>query len=154
MNTPAEWLNALSEKVCLPLDFDEHGQCFLMLDDRLMMSIRRVDDAVVLYGMLGEFPAPVPASLCMRVLAENLALSEAGGGGIGYDDDTGAMMLIERVRDAGFGADAFVDAVAAFSSRLERLIEALEAADTGDGDADAGAWHRPLDPRAIRAMRG
>jgi len=126
MNAHAEWLNALSEAAGVPLDFDEHGQCFLLLDAQLMISIRDRPDALVLYGMVGEFPAHAPAELWRRMLAFNLDLSETGGGGLGLDEDTMAVMLIERVASATLGACEFVDAFEAFASRLESLIGTFE----------------------------
>ncbi|WP_217591320.1 chaperone SicP [Burkholderia sp. GbtcB21] len=126
MNVHAEWLNALSEAAGVPLDFDEHGQCFLLLDGQLMISIRDRPDALVLYGMVGEFPAHPPAELWRRMLAVNLDLLETGGGSFGLDEDTAAVMLIERVATATLSAREFVDAVEAFASRLESLIGTFE----------------------------
>ncbi|KWC24945.1 hypothetical protein WL48_29745 [Burkholderia ubonensis] len=133
MTLPSECLAALAERIRLPLEFDEHGQCFLLLDAKLMISVRSVDDALILYGMLGEFPEYASAAFCKRVLAATLDVSEAGGG-IGYDEDTGALMLIERVPMARFGAgaSAFVDVFDAFSSRLEHLLVAFEDACASD----------------------
>ncbi|KVP46037.1 chaperone SicP [Burkholderia ubonensis] len=126
MNAHAEWLNALSEAAGVPLDFDEHGQCFLLLDGQLMISIRDRPDALVLYGMVGEFPAHAPAELWRRMLAVNRELLETGGGSFGLDEDTAALMLIERVATATLSAREFVDAVEAFASRLESLIGTFE----------------------------
>ncbi|KVZ74634.1 molecular chaperone [Burkholderia ubonensis] len=126
MNAHAEWFNALSEAAGVPLDFDEHGQCFLLLDGQLMISIRDRPDALVLYGMVGEFPAHAPAELWRRMLAVNLELLETGGGSFGLDEDTAALMLIERVATATLSAREFVDAVEAFASRLESLIGTFE----------------------------
>ncbi|AJY39638.1 MULTISPECIES: chaperone SicP [Burkholderia] len=150
MNTHTEWLNALGEAAGMPLDFDENGQCFLLLDAQLMISIRERPDALVLYGMVGEFPAHAPAELWRRMLAINLDLAEAGGGGLGFDGDTAAVMLIERIATANLGAREFVDAFEAFASRLESLIGAFEQV----GIYDAGARDRPADSRAARALRG
>ncbi|KVD73638.1 molecular chaperone [Burkholderia sp. ABCPW 14] len=150
MNTHTEWLNALSEAAGVPLDFDEHGQCFLLLDTQLMISIRDRPDALVLYGMLGEFPAHAPAQRWRRMLAVNLDLSETGGGGLGLDEDTAAVMLIERIATANLGVREFVDAFEAFASRLESLIDTFERMDACDADAR----DRPADSRAARALRG
>ncbi|AIO69818.1 chaperone SicP [Burkholderia oklahomensis] len=149
MNTHTEWLNGLSEAAGVPLDFDEHGQCFLLLDTQLMISIRDRPDALVLYGMVGEFPAHAPAELWKRMLAVNLDLSETGGGSLGLDEDTAAVMLIGRVATANLGVHEFVEAFDAFASRLERLIDTLERM----GVCDAGARDRPAESRVARLNR-
>ncbi|MCU9952194.1 chaperone SicP [Burkholderia sp. BKH01] len=150
MNTHTEWLDTLSEAAGVPLDFDEHGQCFVLLDGQLMISIRDRPDALVLYGMVGEFPADAPAEMWKRMLAVNLDLSEAGGGGLGLDEDMAAMMLIERIATANLDVREFVDAFEAFASRLESVIGTFEQM----GAYDAVVRDRPADSHAARAWRG
>ncbi|WDD90777.1 chaperone SicP (plasmid) [Burkholderia sp. FERM BP-3421] len=147
MNLPSECLAALAGRVRLPLEFDAHGQCFLLLDGTLMISLRRVEKAVILYGMLGECPEYASAAFCKRVLAATLDVSEAGGG-IGYDEETGALMLIERVPMARLGADAnaFVDAFDAFATRLEHLLVAF-----GDAGASETQWRAQATDERLRA---
>ncbi len=146
MTLPSDCLAALAERIRLPLEFDEHGQCFLLLDEKLMFSLRDVDEALILYGMLGEFPEYASAAFCKRVLAATLEVSEAGGGGIGYDEETGALMLIERVPTARLGADAFVETFDAFSTRLEHLLAAFE-----DARASDAQWRAPATGMRHRA---
>ncbi|MFG6690852.1 T3SS chaperone BicP [Burkholderia pseudomallei] len=150
MNTHTEWLNALSEAAGVPLEFDEHGQCFVLLDTQLMISIRDRPDALVLYGMVGEFAEHAPAQCWKRMLAVNLDLSEAGRGGLGLDDETGAVMLIERVATANLGGREFVDVFEAFASRVESLIDTFEQAGAYDADARGLSADSHAAARALR----
>ncbi|AOJ73485.1 MULTISPECIES: chaperone SicP [Burkholderia] len=149
MNAHTELLNALSKATGVTLGFDEKGQCFLLLDEQLMISIRDRSDALVLYGMVGEFPPHAPADFWRRMLVVNLDLSESGSG-LGLDDEAGAVMLIERIATANLESREFVDALAVFASRLEGLIDAFARM----GAYDARTWDAPAESRTACVQLG
>lgn len=129
-------LNALGLETGLDLSLDENGQCALLLDDRLMISIRAVEGAFIYYGMLGEFPGRLDDGRLQRLLALNTRLVEDGLG-IGIEPDTEAVLLLGKVQIAHLDALGFSQSVAGFADSLEALIELFD--DDGDEGPDGPA---------------
>lgn len=125
MDKNTELLNSLGRTIGMELTFDLHGQCFLLLDQRLMLSIRSLPDSLILYGMLGEFSDNGSAGLWQQTLALNLTLTEAGEGSLVLDESTDAVMLVKHLTSDMLSSHDFAEAVDRFATRLEQLLAYL-----------------------------
>ncbi|CAB3720789.1 Tir chaperone [Achromobacter denitrificans] len=133
-------LQALSKTIGLELAFDERRHCMLMLDEDILISIRCLDDDTLgLYGLLSEFPEPLPAQDLMQLLSMNFLLMERCGMSIGVDRATDAVLLLERLPVEAVTAEAIGDRVAQFADQVRKLIDWLRARDQSrqSGEAEA-----------------
>ncbi|WCH23625.1 chaperone SicP [Aeromonas salmonicida] len=125
MDKNAELLNSLGRTIGMELTFDQRGQCFLLLDQRLMLSIRSLPGSLIVYGMLGELDVNGSADFWQQALALNLTLTEAGEGSLVLDDSTGAVMLVKHLTSDMLSSHDFAEAVDRFATRLEQLLASL-----------------------------
>ncbi|WP_081955236.1 CesT family type III secretion system chaperone [Achromobacter sp. RTa] len=133
-------LQALSKTIGLDLAFDERRHCMLMLDEDILISIRSLDDDTLgLYGLLSEFPQPLPAEDLMQLLSMNFLLMERCGMSIGLDRATDAVLLLERLPVAMVSADDIGDRVAQFAEQVRKLIDWLGARDEPRQSAEGRA---------------
>jgi len=135
MDKNAELLDSLGRAIGMELTLDPHGQCFLLLDQRLMLSIRSLPGSLIVYGMLGEFSANGSAGFWQQALALNLTLAEAGEGSLAFDDSTGAVMLVKHLPSDTLSSHDFIEAVDRFATRLEQLIASLGEMESFDAPA-------------------
>lgn len=126
MEKQTQLLKDLGKNLGIDLVFDENDQCFLLLDEQLMVSIKSADDHFILYGMLGEFPeGDISTAFCQKLLAFNFALAETGDGSIAIDESSEVVMLIKHLPIDGLDVTQFEKIVGHFASQLERLINIL-----------------------------
>lgn len=129
MDKPTELLTDLGKALGIDLVFDENNQCFLLLDERLMISIRKMDNRFVLYGMLGEFPEGKPATFWQKLLVINLVLAETGEGNIALEASADAVMLIKAIPTDTLTVSALEELISHFISRVEKLVTVLAEED-------------------------
>ncbi|KVN98503.1 hypothetical protein WJ69_34160 [Burkholderia ubonensis] len=127
MNKNTNLLTAFGRTIGIDLEFDEHGQSFLLMDEQLMVSIRSVSGAVILYAMVGEFPDAPGNDFWQKVLAVNVALAEDGAGALAFEERTEALLFVKHLPTERLEPHDFADAVESFVNRLESLIATLDA---------------------------
>ena len=119
-------LHQIGQSLGIALEFDENNQCFLLLDEQLMVSVRSLDDAWILYGMLGnleENEAREDAALAL--LSLNLNLAEAGEASIALEESSGVIMLIARVDTTDMDSEHMQEILGNFVSQLSNTIALL-----------------------------
>ena len=126
-----DFLQKMAQSLDTALEFDENGQCLLLLGKKLMVSIRSLDNAWIFYGMLGnllqddEENDEDPADIVQALLARNLALLEASGAGIAIEESSGAIMLVLRVATSGMDGERMKEALDSFVGQLSHTIAAF-----------------------------
>jgi hypothetical protein len=125
-----EILSKFGERVGLGLTFDETGQCFLMVDERIISIIRGID-AWILYGMVADLEEQALGLVFWRtVLDLNLSILKAGGGGLASRSDKNALLYVERVdmpsneRAVYERIEQFINRHAGICCQLEQAVEA------------------------------
>ena len=108
----------------LDLAFDEHGMCFLMIDET-MVSVRSLNGVLVLYAILGEFPEVWPASFWKHLLSLNATLMEAQHGAITVDEDTDAVTLMQSFTGESMTPNSLAEALRVFIAQAQQLINVL-----------------------------
>lgn len=124
MNNHDELLSLLGERLGIELYFEEK-QCFIMLDQALMISIRQQDQGWVLYGMLKKVPANQDGAFWREFMMHNLVLAEGGAGAIGYDAQSEALVYIDTLPLSQFYIDSAYDFIDLFVERMEYLLEII-----------------------------
>lgn len=99
MNKPDPLLAQVGRTLGLPLVFDASGQCLIMLDNKLMISIRYGESGWTFYCMLTTVPlTTVPpqtaAQFWQACLQLNLTLAERGLGAISYEAKAEALLYL------------------------------------------------------------
>jgi hypothetical protein len=118
-------LKELGEDLGLPLRFDEHNQCLLILDDRLMISIHTVEDSWVLYGMLGECYQNQDRGFFQYLFSLNQILAEQGHGALAFDKHNSAILYIQHIPLRNADRVSLFQALEVFTDWLEILIKRL-----------------------------
>ena len=93
MNVHDQLLAQLGQALGLPLVFDANGQCLLMLDEKLMISIRYGDVQWTFYCMLAQQPL-AEKHYWQACLQLNLQLAEQGKGCICYEPQADALLYL------------------------------------------------------------
>ncbi|MET1116601.1 MAG: chaperone SicP [Comamonas sp.] len=121
-------LNEIGNSLGIELTFDEHQQCFVLLDEHLMMSLRSVDDAWILYGMLGRLGEDgQPKDIASSLLTLNLHLAESGGASIAREASSNVLMLVLRVATADMDGARMQAALGDFVDALDSTLTAVNA---------------------------
>ncbi|MBP7662608.1 MAG: chaperone SicP [Shewanella sp.] len=94
MNVHDQLLAQLGQALGLPLVFDANGQCLLMLDQKLMISIRYGDAQWTFYCMLAQKPQLTENHYWQTCLQLNLKLAEQGKGCICYEPQSDALLYL------------------------------------------------------------
>lgn len=117
----AELLNDFGTSIGLQLTFDDAGQCLLMVDE-LQISIRARDERFVFYGLLGEFPAALPADFWKHVLSLNADLVEQQLGAITIDLASDTLSVVLAVDAATMGPSQLSSALREFVDQMTCLV--------------------------------
>ncbi len=120
-----EILNQIGQSLGLELEFDENGQCFLLLDEKLMVSIRSLDDSWILYGMLGNIDEDEQEEVAFFLLSLNLSQAESGGASIAVEKSSGVLMQVLRVPTAGMDGERMQEIIGHFVDQLAHTIATL-----------------------------
>ncbi len=123
-------LSELGDDLGLQLTFDEHGQCLLVLDENLMISIRQSEDNWILYGMLGEF-WPHDSDVFQYLLSLNQSLAEQGQGVLAFDPKNNAVLYLYRISLKDTDRALLYQVLETFTDRLETLIQHLNESAAG-----------------------
>jgi hypothetical protein len=127
MNNHATLLNELGTSLGDDLTLDENGQCFIMLDGRLMISIRSLENRFMLYGMLGVFPEDgATAGFWRHLMSQNFALMLADTGILAVDEGSDAVVLLKSIPDAKMTIYALQNDIAMFATQMEKLIKYID----------------------------
>ncbi|WP_298773265.1 chaperone SicP [uncultured Shewanella sp.] len=87
----------LGQSLGLPLHFDTNKQCLLLMDESLIISIRRKETYWLLYCLLGEINTDISSPLWEWYSATNLFLIENQLGGLCYEKKTNTLFYIHSV---------------------------------------------------------
>ncbi|MGL4859574.1 MAG: chaperone SicP [Enterobacteriaceae bacterium] len=124
-------LRELGEDLGVPLAFDEHGQCLLVLDDNLMISVhQQSEQSWVLYGMLGEFWQPDNAFFIM-LFALNRQLTEQGQGTLIFSKENNSVLYMQHLSLQGASRTSLYQQLEQFTDWLENLINTLNDSAAG-----------------------
>lgn len=119
-------MDQIGNSLEIELSFDENGQCFLLLDEHLMVSIRSVDGGWILYGMLGDMNADESAEGVARtLLALNLELAQSGSCSIALEASSDVIMLVQRIDTASVDGERLQDMLGHFVDTLSNTIAVL-----------------------------
>lgn len=140
MMSDSSLLKELGEQIGIDLEFDENNQCLLRFDENMWISIHGATDGYVFYGMLGDFPDQEENTFWKGVLSINKELADLGEGAIALEDSTDSLLLIKKIDTRGMDGIGLRDALARFSTALERVMgffvhEELSEDDETDPDA-------------------
>jgi len=91
-------IDALGVALNLPLAFDEHDQCLIIIDDRLMIAIRNAQDSLILYGMLGDFYSNIDTDFFEKILLINKNLAEQDQGALIFNKENSSVLYIKHIR--------------------------------------------------------
>ena len=120
-------LNEIGNSLGIELAFDDHDQCFILLDEHLMVSVRSAEDAWILYGMLGRLEADgQPEDTARTLLALNLRLAESGGGSIAREASSDVLMLVLRVATADMDGARMQAILGQFVNALDHALSEVD----------------------------
>lgn len=120
MQDHEEILSKLGDRLGLDLAFDDNRQCFLILDQKLMVSIRQKPSTWLFYGMIEDDVEWKEKSFWKNLLEINLDLAENGGGSISFEPESGALMYVHSLEAQN------LDAESAYMF-FENFVDILEA---------------------------
>ncbi len=132
-------LSELGDDSGLKLTFDEHGQCLLVLDDNLMISIRQSADSWVLYGMLGEFWQP-DSDFFQYLLSLNQLLAEQGQGALTFEPKNNAVLYLHHIPLKDANRTTLYQSLETFTNWLETLMQRLNESDAGRARMQGSAF--------------
>jgi len=117
-------IKELGDNLGIELKFDEQQMCFLMVDET-MLTIRLLDENLMLYGMLGEFPEFKQDEFWKKLLSLNKSLAEANRGSITFDEESDAVMLMHYIKGTGLSVNDLSEKISIFVDQLNHLIHLL-----------------------------
>ena len=116
-------LNEIGRSLDMELTLDEQGQCLIVMDEHLMVSLRSVDDALIFYGMLGSMDQLAKIDDADKKLwAFNLPLTETGIGSIVLEPSSKVLMLVKRVETSHMDGHHAQHILGNFVDALENII--------------------------------
>lgn len=135
-------LQEIGKSLDVALEFDDKDQCFLLLDEQLMVSVRSLGEAWIFYGMIGNLyhddhdddddeaeQDEEAENIAQTLLSLNLAQAESGAASIAIEKTSGVIMLVLRVATWGMDSVRMKDVLAAFVDQLKTTIAMLNALD-------------------------
>lgn len=116
-------LNELGSSLDLELTLDEQGQCLIIMDEHLMVSLRAMDDALIMYGMLGKIDQLVQfKNVGQTLLALNLSLAESGAGSVVLEPSSKVIMLVKRIATDHMDGQRMQNVLGNFVDALENIM--------------------------------
>lgn len=120
-------LNHIGTSLDIELAFDKYGQCFLLLDEHLMVSVRSVDQAWILYGMLAKLEEEDHTKdIARSMLAQNVSLAESGSGSIVLESESNVLMLVRRIATTHIDGQRMQELLSDFVDALDAALGAFK----------------------------
>jgi hypothetical protein len=133
-----------------PLRLDEDNQCLLAVGDQgLLIQYFEDSEAVVLCIDLGVVSDDAANAVLRRLMIVNTSWRDTGGGTLGFEPESGRVVLMSRIALDEISAERFVERVGDLveaGKRLHALVGEVMALQMKFGIA--------ADPRAGAAIRG
>jgi hypothetical protein len=135
-----ESLNALvsqiGERSGLSLELDARGSCAIEYGLAFEIVLTSCDngDSVLLHSPIQFLDQKNALDQLRRCLELSLYGAETGGGALGLDPESAAIVLWRRLHIADLDSHALEEAIIAFASASDLVRERLSAPDHGDGD--------------------
>lgn len=114
-------LSELGDRLGLNLAFDDNSQCLLILDQKLMVSIRKEPSAWLFYGLIEADVEWKEKLFWQHALAINLDLVKNGGGAISYEPESCALMYVHRLDIKCLDVDSAYAFLETFVDQLEGI---------------------------------
>lgn len=114
-------LAELGDRLGLSLTFDENSQCLLILDQKLMVSIRKETSAWLFYGLIEADVQWREKAFWQTALTINLDLVKSGGGSISYEPDSCALMYVHCLEIKRLDVDSAYAFLESFVDQLEGI---------------------------------
>lgn len=126
---------------------DGDGSLHLRMADQTPVAISQSPDGIdiVFHSALAVMDRPRDAILMMAALALNLHQEQTGGGAIGLDLDSQALVYSMRVPAGGTDAATLALLLEQFCSRAPGLRQQIEAAGHALGDPIKSAFLKQID---------
>lgn len=115
-------LNAIGNKLGVPLSFDDNKQCMLLLDDDLLVSIRANEHYWLLNGMISKIKQE-NCSLWCELMTLNRILAEKNLGSIGYEPTSEVLLYLDSITD--LSEDNIIKKLESFVDKLDDLKKNL-----------------------------
>lgn len=115
-------LNAIGNKLGIPLSFDENKQCMLLLDDDLLVSIRANEHYWLLNGMVSKMKQD-NCSLWCDLMILNRVLAEENSGVLGYEPTSEILLYLEPITN--LNEENIINKLESFVDKLAHLKKKL-----------------------------
>ncbi|MEQ5075974.1 chaperone SicP [Providencia alcalifaciens] len=115
-------LNAIGNKLGIPLSFDENKQCMLLLDDDLLVSIRANEHYWLLNGMVSKMKQD-NCSLWCDLMILNRVLAEENSGALGYEPTSEVLLYLEPITN--LNEENIINKLESFVDKLAHLKKKL-----------------------------
>ncbi|ELE3785400.1 chaperone SicP [Salmonella enterica] len=89
----------ISEKLGLPLTFDDNNQCLLLLDSDIFTSIEAKDDIWLLNGMIIPLSPVCGDSIWRQIMVINGELAANNEGTLAYIEAAETLLFIHAITD-------------------------------------------------------
>lgn len=119
-------LQKLGKKLNLDLKFDKHEQCFISINDSLLISIRSFIDHIVFYGMVAELTPSEVEEYNSTIYSFNLIFAEHGKATLAIDESNDTLLLIHALPSHHLSFTQFEKSLADFITQLEKVIAEFE----------------------------
>ncbi|HFW3352382.1 TPA: CesT family type III secretion system chaperone [Salmonella enterica subsp. enterica serovar Eastbourne] len=119
-------LEEIGSVLGLSLNFDEEGQCSLVFDQDLFVSLSIwKDNSWFLSGLLlNSLPVEMGESFWRKVMILNCGVARDNAGNIVYSDDDNVLLLMDTITELS-NAHAIISHLERFVNQLEFLIKEL-----------------------------
>lgn len=115
-------LNAIGNKLGVPLSFDDNKQCMLLLDDDLLVSIRDNESYWLLNGMVSKMKQENCGLWCDLMIL-NRVLAEENSGVLGYEPTSEVLLYLDSITD--LSEENIINKLEAFVDKLDNLKKRL-----------------------------
>lgn len=115
-------LNAIGNKLGVPLSFDENKQCMLLLDDNLLVSIRANENYWLLNGMVSKIQQE-NCSLWCDLMILNRVLAEENSGVLGYEPTSEVLLYLDSITN--LSEENIINKLETFVDKLDNLKKRL-----------------------------
>lgn len=131
-----DWFKTINAQLGTSFELDDNGCGGIEFENDVFVyyQVTRRDEAIVLYSPVLSFEEPPSVPFLLGALTLNLHQQMVGRGALGYDPDSNALILSERVfvtrsspEDLALRIDQFPPAVQLLRSELEAAAESAAA---------------------------
>lgn len=122
MRDQSDILSRLGDRLGLNLSFGDNGQCCLLLDQTLIVSIENKPSGWLFCGLLQNSIDWQEKSFWQNLLVLNLSLAEQQAGTIAYEPTSDALLYAHSLPVSQLDIDSAYEFLEKFVSQLEKII--------------------------------